>query len=658
MNNIAKVIKNPMSLKGIKSPSFDACMAALMQDGMVIEHIPVNIFTRVEYYHMCETAVYQNPKAFTLIRKDRLIWHSLNSLYFNTVKKNGFALRWIKEQTPELCLEAIQQNSKAIKYVDKAMCDSTTSCCYDLLKKAAEEALAKEQQDRKFGIGRLPRSKKNSEKEINLRNLKRQTEAICLKAVQQDGLQLKYVWKQTREICCAALRQNGDAMNYIRDIDFRQFIAHYMFHYCFEKIADEFSELAYLFAVLAVRKCPENLKIKNKKPVSVQYYKDCINEINVTPYNIKFIKPEFLNTEQYKKLCINAIKKMPSVLKHIINKVNITSEQYFSICLETLHAVKPFYIKGCISYIDTTRISRDDYYCLIKAVIKLISEDLSDDFMEVIDGKKLGNQYYFTIFRILMNKFDCALGHIKPQFLSKKQYKELCIIGIRKTKSEIRYVDKQKLGNTNYIEICKIAIKESGSFLYDLDVFSPDLLKLALRNGGGLKYIKQQNYKQCLSVLKKNDRELRFVRSEQFSEKQYFNLSKTAINNNANSLEFLDDKKINLIHYVELCTLAMKSYPGRIEFINPINIPILLYQKWCRKAVCSNSYFLNFIPFSEQYFDLCLIAAKKGIDILSNVKYLRFSKNKFNLICKEAKRHTKKIKEKKLPKNKDTFYLS
>ena len=35
------------------------------------------------------------------------------------VKRNGYALKYVKEQTKEICIEAVKQNSDALQYVDK-----------------------------------------------------------------------------------------------------------------------------------------------------------------------------------------------------------------------------------------------------------------------------------------------------------------------------------------------------------------------------------------------------------------------------------------------------------------------------------------------------------------------------------------------------------
>jgi hypothetical protein len=34
------------------------------------------------------------------------------------VKQNGLALRYVKDQTPEICMEAVKQNIEAYKYID------------------------------------------------------------------------------------------------------------------------------------------------------------------------------------------------------------------------------------------------------------------------------------------------------------------------------------------------------------------------------------------------------------------------------------------------------------------------------------------------------------------------------------------------------------
>ncbi|EQF29612.1 hypothetical protein QEW_4659 [Clostridioides difficile CD160] len=72
-------------------------------------------------------------------------------------------LKHVKEQTLEMCLEAVIQDGRALEYV------------------------------------------------------KEQTPEICLAAVMQDGRALEYVKKQTIKICVEALKQNRHAIRYVKD---------------------------------------------------------------------------------------------------------------------------------------------------------------------------------------------------------------------------------------------------------------------------------------------------------------------------------------------------------------------------------------------------------------------------------------------------------
>ena len=77
------------------------------------------------------------------------------------VKQNGHALKYVHNQTKEICLIAVEQNGYALQYVHN------------------------------------------------------QTKEICLAAVEQNGHALQYVHNQTKEICLAAVKQNGHALQYV-----------------------------------------------------------------------------------------------------------------------------------------------------------------------------------------------------------------------------------------------------------------------------------------------------------------------------------------------------------------------------------------------------------------------------------------------------------
>ena len=81
------------------------------------------------------------------------------------VKQDGYTLKYVKEQTPELCMEAVKQDGYALYYV------------------------------------------------------KVQTPELCMEAVKKDGGALRYVKEQTPEICKEAVKQNANALEYVKDKD-------------------------------------------------------------------------------------------------------------------------------------------------------------------------------------------------------------------------------------------------------------------------------------------------------------------------------------------------------------------------------------------------------------------------------------------------------
>ena len=79
------------------------------------------------------------------------------------VKRDGYELRYVLDQTPEICLAAVNENGSALQYVTE------------------------------------------------------QTPEICLAAVIQDGFALQYVKEQTPEICLEAVKQDAYALEYVEE---------------------------------------------------------------------------------------------------------------------------------------------------------------------------------------------------------------------------------------------------------------------------------------------------------------------------------------------------------------------------------------------------------------------------------------------------------
>lgn len=102
------------------------------------------------------------------------------------LRDNGFALKYIKEQTYELCKIALRENGRSLLFVN----EQTPELC----------KIAVEQNG------------------IALKFVKNQTNAICLSAVKQYGYALAYVLDQTKDICDCAIKQDKYASQYIKKL--------------------------------------------------------------------------------------------------------------------------------------------------------------------------------------------------------------------------------------------------------------------------------------------------------------------------------------------------------------------------------------------------------------------------------------------------------
>lgn len=99
------------------------------------------------------------------------------------VRRNGMALEYVEEQTPEVCMEAVKQDGRALKYVKEQI----PEICMEAVKQNGWA----------------------------LEYVREQTPEICLEAVKQGGKALQFVEEQTAEICMEAVKQNSNALEYV-----------------------------------------------------------------------------------------------------------------------------------------------------------------------------------------------------------------------------------------------------------------------------------------------------------------------------------------------------------------------------------------------------------------------------------------------------------
>ena len=130
------VKQNGLSLKYVTYKLYHICLSAVKQNGMAIEYVPINIIDDL----ICDTALKSNGCAMVYINNmthDRII-NALTSnpksitlmmpaleLYIYILDLNPLNLQYINQndQTYELCMYAVLNNSEAIKYVKNQTID-------------------------------------------------------------------------------------------------------------------------------------------------------------------------------------------------------------------------------------------------------------------------------------------------------------------------------------------------------------------------------------------------------------------------------------------------------------------------------------------------------------------------------------------------------
>ena len=182
------------------------------------------------------------------------------------IKQNGSILQFIDKdmQKEDLCLEAVKYNGLNLKHINEKM--QTEEICLEALKENTHA----------------------------FQYIKNKSESMCLKAVKINGLILEYIQPemQTYQICLEAFKQNKDAIKYINE-SYRDKIFEYEFKT--DKNVFQF--------------------IKNK-PEHI-----CLEAVRYNGLNLKYIGAE----KQTYQICMAAIKQNKnaiafSKIKNLKNK--------------------------------------------------------------------------------------------------------------------------------------------------------------------------------------------------------------------------------------------------------------------------------------------------------------------------------------------------
>jgi len=210
-------------------------------------------------------------------------------LCLKAVRKEGLTLRWVTEQTPEICEAAVENCGTAIayaKYQTEAMC----------LKAVREHGL-------------------------NLQFVQKQTAQICLEAVRNFCIAFRFVEPRflNREICLTAVRGDGDLLAYVPpETDgyaeicmeavkqYPESVRYVKDHACGNSF-----EAIYLEAVKKKGNCVNFGTIKDKRSLNV-----CKEALKQNP----MVFQNFTESEKTPEMCLLAVSLLGSNIRYIENQ--------------------------------------------------------------------------------------------------------------------------------------------------------------------------------------------------------------------------------------------------------------------------------------------------------------------------------------------------
>jgi len=205
----------------------------------------------------------------------KFVTEQTNEICLEAVKHSGTSLCYVKEQTNEICLEAVKRAGKSLKYVK----EQTNEICLEAVKQAGG----------------------------SLRYVKKQTNEICLEAVKQDGFSLYFVKEQTNEICLKAVKQNGIVLLYVKE---------QTYEICLEAIKNDINAVKFM-----------------KLPFSYEFAKNIRRENRISTSIKKFIKIYCMEKKSKSQIiyidCVeNVIEFTESndIKKFIYKKLKLTNE--------------------------------------------------------------------------------------------------------------------------------------------------------------------------------------------------------------------------------------------------------------------------------------------------------------------------------------------
>ena len=693
---MAAVINSEFSLQYVDTTEMTSdvyhriCMKAISINGYMIKYVDRYLMTHDRYYELCLVAINQQPLAIYFVHKQSLGRHynelclraatinglslmfmdtssgvintthsthstdvpsievTYNDICIAALKNYGYALKYVYDQTPEMCKIALRENLNSFCYVH----EQTEDLCLMLATK----------------FGKLSGIKKQTYKiclaavkadGLSLRYIdldKDHYYDLCLAAVHQNGLALQYVDQRYidnyYDICVAAVNQTGDALQYVGsqwqqslgtqsngscDVIIPDNITAKMYiKLCSDAVANISSSIRYIDVLHLTRNVEEQTDINNA------YFDLCIQAVSDDGVNLQnvfvpqnVVTSQLLTPELYKKICLAAVRENGLVLSLVHDKTP-------DICLAAVRQ-QAMAIKFIPKESDNQLFNRS-------ASMYLLAVEQNGLLLQYVEIPTSGcTELYEEICIAAVKQNGSALMYVFPQYLeSVSVYTKICLIAVRQNGFALQYVDTKYVDTKvdtkyvdNYITICKTAVTQNGLSLpyvklseidanHEIDLYHDICISAVTQNGLSIQYVNLQ------AVI-------------DMSPENYYILCKAAVTQNGSAIAYIKDKT------PDLCKIALSSAGLELKRVSMDTLNLSkeqfndIYYDLCLTAVTNNGEALRLVstsfeftkeqlyvlsltavtqtakalyyvkPHTKNYNDICLVAVKQSAYMLGNV---------------------------------------
>lgn len=197
-----KVAKNPFLLKDIQNPHYLICKKAVEVGGTVLHFVPDEYKTE----EMSLIAVRKSGFALQYVKKQTPI------ICMEAVKEQGYALEFVVDKTPDICLEAVKRNGDALCWVPEDF--KTSEMCFIAINQSGISLEHISSQNKTYEM--CLEAVKNHAHALRYVPENFQTDELVKAAIVKNTGSLCHVINQTPEVCLMALKLNAQSLRDVK----------------------------------------------------------------------------------------------------------------------------------------------------------------------------------------------------------------------------------------------------------------------------------------------------------------------------------------------------------------------------------------------------------------------------------------------------------